>query len=123
MFQPGLRWSQRHLLRGSTVVSDVLVCFNAVTDSGCEHEVHIFDSSLERVEHPALHWINTLLGFVKNTLHGTYHTVRAQPPNRHPTEYHYRFYRRHDPPNLIPKFLYVALRPPQRLLTFSEARW
>ncbi|OUS10357.1 hypothetical protein A9Q89_11055 [Gammaproteobacteria bacterium 53_120_T64] len=31
-------WSQQHLTAGSTVISDGLACFNAVTDAGCEHD-------------------------------------------------------------------------------------
>ena len=31
-------WSQQHLAEGSTVISDGLACFNAVTESGCTHD-------------------------------------------------------------------------------------
>lgn len=30
-----LEWSRRHLAPGSTVISDGLACFNAVTQAGC----------------------------------------------------------------------------------------
>ena len=33
-----LAWSQQHLTSGSTVISDGLACFNAVTEAGCLHE-------------------------------------------------------------------------------------
>ncbi len=120
------QWSQRHLLPGSTVVSDGLACFNAVTDSGCEHEVHVVGGGAESVEHPAFCWVNTMLGNVKNALHGTYHAVRAKHLPRYLAEFHYRFNRRYDLPSLIPRFLYVAVRTPpmpQRLLTMAETRW
>ncbi len=120
------QWSQRHLLPGSTVVSDGLACFNAVTDIGCEHEVHIVGGGPESAEHPAFRWVNTMLGNVKNALHGTYHAVRAKHLPRYLAEFHYRFNRRYDLPSLIPRFLSVAARTPpmpQRLLTMAETRW
>jgi transposase-like protein len=120
------QWSQRHLLPGSTVVSDGLACFNAVTDIGCEHEVHVVGGGAESVEHPAFRWVNTMIGNVKNALHGTYHAVRAKHLPRYLAEFHYRFNRRYDLPSLIPRFLHVAVRTPpmpQRLLTMAEARW
>jgi len=62
--------------RVEKVVSDGLACFNAVTDMGCGHEVHIVGSGPESVEHPAFHWVNTMLGNVKNALRGTYHAIQ-----------------------------------------------
>lgn len=120
------KWSQRHLLPGSTVVSDGLACFNAVTDIGCEHEVHIVGSGPESVEHPAFHWVNTMLGNVKNALRGTYHAIQDKHLPRYLAEFHYRFNRRYDLPSIIPRFLYIAVRTPpmpQRLLTMAETRW
>ncbi len=60
------------------MVSDGLACFNAVTDMSCEHEVHIVGSGPESVEHPAFHWVNTMLGNVKNALRGTYSRNSSQ---------------------------------------------
>ena len=120
------QWSQRHLLPGSTVVSDGLACFNAVTDIGCEHEVHVVGGGPESVEHPAFRWVNTMLGNVKNSLHGTYHAVRSKHLPRYLAEFHYRFNRRYDLPSLIPRFLSIAANTPpmpQRLLTMAETRW
>jgi hypothetical protein len=46
-------------------LSDGLACFNAVTDAGCKHEVHIVGSGPDSAEHSAFHWVNTMLGNVK----------------------------------------------------------
>ena len=46
-------WGQRPLLPGNTVVSDGLACFNAVTDIGCAHEVHIVGGGPESATHPS----------------------------------------------------------------------
>jgi hypothetical protein len=120
------KWSQHHLLPGTTVVSDGLACFNAVTDAGCKHEVHIVGSGPDSAEHSEFHWVNTMLGNVKNALRGTYHALRDKHLPRYLTEFHYRFNRRYDLPSLIPRFLYAAVRTPpmlQRLLIMAEIRW
>jgi hypothetical protein len=89
-------WSQHHLLPGTTVVSDGLACFNAVSEAGCEHEVHSVGSGPESAEHPAFHWVNTMLVNVKNALRGTYHALRDKPLPLYLAEFHYRFNRRYD---------------------------
>ncbi len=120
------QWSQRHLLPTTTVVSDGLASFYAITEMGCRHEIHIVGSGAESVEHPAFHWVNTMQCNVKNALRGTYHAIRAKHLPHYLAEFHYRFNRRYDLPSLIPRFLCMAVRTPpipRRLLTLAEARW
>jgi hypothetical protein len=108
------------------VVSDGLACFNAVSDAGCEHEVHIVGTGPESAEHPSFHWANTVLGNVKNALRSTYHAFRDKHLLRYLAEFHYRLNRRYDLPSIIPRFRYVAVRTPpmpQRLLIMAETRW
>ena len=119
-------WSQRQLDPNSTVVTDGLACFNAVEDNGCQHEIYIVGHDTNSAEHPAFHWVNTMIGNVKNAMHGTYHAIRAKHLPRYLAEFHYRFNRRYHLPSLIPRFLSVAVRTPpmpQRLLTMAEVRW
>jgi len=111
---------RRHLLPGSKVVRDELACFNAVTDMGCGHEVHIVGSGLESVEHAAFHWVNNTLGYVKNTLPGTYHTIQAKHLPRHLAEFQYRFNRRYDLPSIIPRLLFAAVGPTLIQSHFTE---
>jgi hypothetical protein len=56
------QWSQHHLLLANTVVSYGLVCFNAIIDDGCAHEVHIVGSRPESAQHLSFHWVNTMAG-------------------------------------------------------------
>ena len=102
-------WSQHHLLPRNKVVSDGLACFNAVTDIGCEHEVHIVGSGSESAEHPSFRWVNTILGNVKNALRGTYHAMRDKHFPRYLAEFHFRFNRRYDLPIIIPRLLEIAI--------------
>ena len=65
-------WSQRHLTPGSTVISDGLACFNAVTKIGCEHDKIVCGGGRASVQEAEFHWVNTILGNLKSALRGTY---------------------------------------------------
>ncbi|CCE24375.1 protein of unknown function [Methylotuvimicrobium alcaliphilum 20Z] len=45
------------------------------------------------VELLAFYWINTMLGNIKNALHGTYHTLNPKHLPRYMAEFEYRFNR------------------------------
>lgn len=107
-----LEWSRRHLTPGSTVISDGLACFNAVTDAGCEHDKIVCGGGRASVEEPEFHWVNTILGNLKSALRGTYHAVRPKYAQRYLSEFEYRFNRRFNLANLLPRLIYVALRTP-----------
>ena len=77
-------------------------------------------------EYPALHWVDTMIGNVKNAMHGTCYAIRAKLLLRYLTKFHYPINRRYNLPNLISRFLSVAVRAPnepQRLLTMADVRW
>lgn len=57
-------------------------------------------------------WVNTVLGNVKNALHGTYHALRHKYLQRYLSEFCYRFNRRFDLAALVPRLLYAAVRTP-----------
>ncbi len=62
--------------------------------------------------HPNFIWVNTVLGNVKNALHGTCHAFNAKHLPRYLAEFSYRFNRRFDLKELVPRLAYVALRTP-----------
>lgn len=114
---PGFRktvlaaWAQRYLAPGSAVVSDGLNCFPGVTAAGCTHEA-VPTSSGVPCSNPTFVWVNTVLGNVKNALHGTYHALRHKYLQRYLSEFCYRFNRRFELAALIPRLLYAAARTP-----------
>jgi len=76
------------------------------------------------VVRPEFRWVNTILGNGVNAMRGIYHAVRPKHTQRYLAEFEYRFNRRFDLPDIIPKLAYVALRmPPMReeLLKFRLA--
>ena len=117
-------WSQQHLAEGSTVISDGLACFNAVTEAGCIHDKIVCGGGRSSVEEPEFYWVNTILGNLKSALRSTYHAIRPKYAQRYLSEFQYRFNRRFDLCELIPRLAYVALRTPpmpERLLKISLA--
>ena len=117
-------WAQHHLSAGTRVVSDGLACFNAVRAPGCSHDKVVVGSAKAAVERPECRWVNTILGNVKNAMRGTYHAVRPKDAQRYLSEFEYRFNRRFDLPDIIPRLVYVALRTPpmpERLLKLRLA--
>ena len=106
------------------MLSDGLACFNGVTAAGCVHEPMVTGGGKAAVEHPEFRWVNTILGNVKTALRGTYHAVRPKYAQRYLAEFEYRFNRRFDLPDIIPRLVYVALRTPpmpERLLKLRLA--
>ena len=117
-------WAQHHLGAGTRVVSDGLACFHGVTAAGCAHEKVVMGSGRASVQRPEFRWVNTIVGNIKSALRGTYHAVRPKYAQRYLSEFEYRFNRRFDLPDIIPRFVYVALRTPpmpERLLKLNLA--
>ena len=58
-------------------------------------------------------WVNTILDATSRTpVRGTYQAIRPKYAQRYLSEFEYRFNRRFDLPDIIPRLVYVALRTP-----------
>jgi len=118
-------WSVRHLAPGSKVITDGLKCFNSVAAIDCEHERIITGGGKKSVNNPVFQWVNTVLGNMKASLAGTYHSVSHKYIPRYLAEFQYKFNRRFDLSAMIPRLAYVALRTPpcpERKLVLAEFR-
>jgi transposase-like protein len=114
------KWAQRHLAPGTAIVSDGLNCFPGVTAADCTHVPLNTGGGPTSVTHPMFVWVNTVLGNVKNALHGTYHALKPKYLQRYLSEFCYRFNRRFKLEELIPRLIYAAAHTPPlpyRLLT------
>jgi hypothetical protein len=121
------RWAKKHLEPGSLVVSDGLACFKAVTLAECEHQSIVTGGGPDSVSKEEFTWINTMIGNVKNALTGTYHSVGGNHKHlpRYLAEFCYRFNRRFNLEDMLPRLTNVAVRTPPmpyRLLTLAECR-
>ena len=118
------KWARRHVQPNSTVISDGLPCFSAVKNAGCFHLSIVTGGGPNSVSKKEFTWVNTMLGNVKNAITGTYHAVNAKHLPRYLAEFCYRFNRRFQLENMLPRFGYVAVRTPpmpDRLLKLAEA--
>ncbi len=107
------------------VASDGLNCFPGVRDADCYH-APINTCGAEYDEFKVFKWVNTMIGNVKNAIHGTYHSVSKNHLPRYLAEFCYRFNRRFQLDKMVDKLISVATRTPpmpQRLLKLAEVRW
>jgi hypothetical protein len=89
-------WAKNHLAPTSTVFSDGLACFGAVTDAGCSHHPTVMAGRKPK-EVPEFRWVNTVLGNLKTSLSGCYHAFDFQKyAARYLAAFSYRFNRRFD---------------------------
>jgi transposase-like protein len=89
-------WASANLSPASTVVSDGLACFAGVTDAGCTHQPTVVGSRKPK-DLPMFHWVNTVLGNLKTSLSGAYHSFGfSKYAERYLGAIAYRFNRRFD---------------------------
>jgi transposase-like protein len=120
------RWSRQQLRPDSHVVTDGLRAFKGLEAAEIGHETLVTGGGAKSVELLAFHWVNTLIGNVKNAMHGTYHAIRPKHLPRYLAEFEYRFNRRFKLDALVPRLLYASVQTPPmpgRLLKLAEAYW
>jgi transposase-like protein len=118
------RWAKQHLEPGSLVYSDGLPCFSAVTAALCDHYPIVTGGGPQSVTRAEFAWVNTMIGNVKRAINGTYHAINPKHLPRYLAEFCYRFNRRFQLEDMLPRFAYVAVRTPPmpgRLLKLAEA--
>ena len=117
------KWGEHHLQSGCEVISDGLACFSAVTKVGCEHTSVVTGGGAASMASETFTWVNTMIGNVKNAMTGTYHAINHKHLPRYLAEFCYRFNRRFDLRQMMPRFGYVAARTspmPLRRLILAE---
>jgi transposase-like protein len=118
------RWAKQHLQPESTVISDGLSCFTAVSDADCYHVSIVTGGGFQSVTKREFAWVNTMIGNVKNAITGTYHAIDPKHLPRYLAEFCYRHNRRFQLEDMIPRFGYVAVRTPPmpgHLLKLAES--
>lgn len=119
-------WTEKFIHPDSIVVSDGLGCFRGVASAGVEHQPVVTGGGAASMELKEFHWLNTVLGNVKNAMRGTYHKASAQHLPRYLAEFCYRFDRRFDLAAMLPRLGRAAARTapmPYRLLKLAEVHW
>jgi transposase-like protein len=116
-------WAAETLRPGTTVVSDGLACFAAVTEVGCVHEPVIV-SGRKPKDVDLLPWVNTVLGNVKTGFSGAYHAFDfGKYAERYLGAIAYRFNRRFDLHALPSRLLVAAVATgphPERWIRMAD---
>jgi transposase-like protein len=119
------QWAAKSLSATAQVVSDGLACFMNVTQVAASHERHVTGGGKQSVQRPEFRWVNTMLGNLKMSLSGTYHSIdHVKYGARYLAEFAYRFNRRFDLAAMVPRLLRAAVttKPhPLKILRLSEA--
>jgi hypothetical protein len=102
-------WAGANLAPTSTVVSDGPACFAGVTDSGCTHQPTVVGERQPK-DLPMFHWVNTVLGNLKTSFSGAYHSFDfGKYAERYLGTIAYRFNRRFDLQALPTRLLVAAV--------------
>lgn len=120
------RWSRARLVPGTVVRSDGLACFAAVSAAGCAHNPTVMSGPAIARRRHTLNWVDTMLGNLKNALHGTYHAIGAKHLPRYLAEFSYRFNRRYNLAGMLARLASAAAQTPPmpyRLVKLAEAHW
>lgn len=119
------QWASRHLTAGCHVVSYCTRAFAQVRQAKATHERYVTGGGRQGAQTPQLRWVNTLLGNLKTSMAGTYHSFdHTRYAQRDLAEFCWRFNRRFDLPAMLPGLLkaLVTTGPlPLKLLRVSEA--
>ena len=105
------RWAKRHLQPNSTVISDGLPCFSAVTGAGCSHIGMVTGAP------PKCHQRGVCLDQHPDrqgdcAITGTCHAISPKHLPRYLAEFCYRHNRRFQLDAMLPRFAYAAVRTP-----------
>ena len=120
------KWAKKHLRPSSLVVSDGLACFRGVEAAKSFHLGIVTGGGPESVKLPYFKWVNTMIGNVKNAMHGTYHAIHLKHLPRYLAEFSFKFNHRFHLESMITDLAMASLRTapmPQRLLKLAESRW
>ena len=104
------KWAKANLAPGSLVISDGLRCFAAVAGAGCVHMPMVV-GALKPRDLPEFKWVNTVLGNLKTTLAGTFHSLKYRKyAGTYLSAFAYRFNRRFDLRDLVARLIVDVTR-------------
>ena len=106
----------------TVVVTDGFGVFSGVAAAGRRHEPMV-TGGRKAIQDSVFKWVNTVLGNVKSALNGTYRAVCPKHASRYLASFAYRFNRRFDLKDLLPRMAWISLRTPPmpyRLLKLAD---
>src|SRR3954447_279085 len=101
--------AKRDFAAGSTIVSDGLRCWKAVTKAGCSHTAMVTGAGQQAARWTPFEWVDTCLGNIETAIDGTYHHVTAKPAQSSLTSFAYRFDRRYRLDTIVERLAWAAI--------------
>lgn len=104
------KWAKANLMPGTCVSSDGLGCFAAVAEARCIH-LPMVVGNLKPRDLPSFMWVNTVLGNLKTTLAGAFHSLKYRKyADPYLAAFAYRFNRRFDLRGLVARLIVDVVR-------------
>jgi transposase-like protein len=116
-------WSQKNLHSDSVVISDAFNPFKCLSELVAFHGAIKASEIYKNPDNKIFHWVNTMIGNVKNAIHGTYHSVSSKHLPRYLAEFCFRFNNRFCMGSMVDSLLKHAaliMPRPQRILKLAE---
>ena len=95
------RWALRHLGNNCTVITDGFRPFSRICDVADVHHSINTAGIYKDPDNKLFLWINTMIGNVKRSIHGTYHSVSSKHLPRYLGEFNFRFNNRFNMGSMI----------------------
>lgn len=118
------RWAKNHLEETAIIISDGYKCFNAFADLELNHQPEVVGYDRKSVTLDCFKWVNTILGNVKRSFAGTFHSFKfGKYAQRYLSEVQYRFNRRFELKNLLIRLAVACMNTDswsEKTLRFSE---
>ncbi|MCP3927618.1 MAG: IS1595 family transposase [Bacteroidetes bacterium] len=102
------RWSLKHLHDDCVVITDGFRPFSRMCDVVDLHHSINSEGLYKDPENKFFHWVNTMIGNVKRSIHGTYHSVSSKHLPRYLAEFNFRFNNRFHMGSMIDIFIKQA---------------
>lgn len=120
------KWAKKHLVPSTLAISDGLSCFEALSNANVHHDRVVKDGApdLDEIQDKYFHWVDTMIGNVKNSLRGTYHVISRKHLPRYLGEFCFRFNYRFRLEELLDELLGSSMTTPPmpyRLLKLAES--
>jgi hypothetical protein len=119
-------WARRWIQPESTLVTDGLPCFSALSGLGYQHRPWVVGKGRRSTDMTRFNWVNTILSNLKTSISGTYHAFKFKKYiHRYLAEVQYRFNRRFNMHAIFTRLLYAGAqngpRPEIWLRSVAEA--
>ncbi|TKB05860.1 IS1595 family transposase [Desulforhopalus sp. IMCC35007] len=104
------RWALRHLDDNCVVVTDGFRSFSSICHVVDLHHSINTAGIYEDPDNKFFHWVNTMIGNVKRSIHGTYHSVSSKHLPRYLAEFNFRFNNRFNMGSMIEILIKQAIK-------------